>query len=128
MFFLLTACSQGVELTEASRESLLKKLGQKITVVGEANNLKLGALLHTGNSNIWIDGIPSWPKGYYVKYGKSKRLQVTGILVERFDRPVFIPETDFWSSPAGIPVPPGTDLKKASHRFLLKDATWEEYK
>jgi len=36
--------------------------------------------------------------------------------------PVFIPD-DSDLAVQGIPVPAGTDLEKASHRFLLRDAT-----
>jgi len=107
--------------TAVSKENLEKV----ITVEGTAANAKLGAQLVGTVFTVWIDGLHSWPDGYYHREGPSQRLRVTGRLTEAYDLPVFIPRKDK-PDVQGIPVPPGTDLKKASQRFLLKDAKWEK--
>ena len=53
-----------------------------------------------------------------------KRIKVTGILAEDHQLPVFHP-TNSDIVQQGIPIAPNTDLKTASHRYLLKEATWE---
>ena len=98
--------------------------GQRIVVDGTAANAKRGALLETETGTVWIDGLESWPEGYYEGDGTGKRLRVTGTVVERHDLPVFErrpgePEMQ------GIPAAPGTDLHAASKRYVLTDATWE---
>jgi tetratricopeptide (TPR) repeat protein len=100
-----------------------KRLGQNITLEGNALNAKLGALLEGKGNHIWIDGIDGWPSGYYRGEGQAKRVRVTGTVIERHDLPVFISKKGDLPR-AGIPVPEGTDLYKASRRFLLKDAKW----
>jgi hypothetical protein len=107
-------------------ESPLSKanLGKQITVEGWAVDRKIGAQLVGSDFNVWIDGLSSWPKGYYTGGDKGKKVKVTGILAEDHGLPVFIPKKG--ESPIqGIPVPEGTDVKKASHRYLLKNAKWE---
>jgi len=95
------------------------KLGQTVTVEGEAQDAKLGALLETSQGTVWIDGMHSWPHGIM-----GQRVRVTGRVIERGDLPVFVrrkgePEMQ------GMPVPAGTDLDAASRRFLLADAQWQ---
>ena len=112
---------QGPEHTVGDNSSThpwARKLGESLTLEGSAANLKLGALLEVdGGGSIWIDGLDSWPEG-------ARRVRVTGTLIERHDMPVFVPDPN---EPirAGIPVPEGTDIKAASHRYLLRDARWE---
>jgi hypothetical protein len=97
-------------------------LGQAVTLEGTAADAKLGALLvQESNGAIWIDDLESWPNGYYLGGDKGKHVRVTGTVIERYDLPVFI-QKEGEPLRAGIAVPPGTDLKKASRRFLLKDA------
>jgi hypothetical protein len=99
-------------------------LGKQITVVGRAESSKIGARLAGDQFVLWIDGLSSWPIGYYSVGKQGVRIRATGILAEDNDLPVFIQrEGDL--PVQGIPVPEGTDLKKASHRFVLKKATWE---
>jgi hypothetical protein len=95
------------------------KLGQTVTVEGDAQNAKLGALLETSQETVWIDGMQAWPDGIM-----GQRVRVTGRVIERRDLPVFVrrkgePEIQ------GMPVPAGTDLDAASRRFLLADARWQ---
>ncbi|OAI49620.1 hypothetical protein AYO44_06345 [Planctomycetaceae bacterium SCGC AG-212-F19] len=98
-------------------------VGQRVTVEGVATNQKVGASLCGDGEAIFIDGIHSWPAGYYFGGEQGKRLRVTGTVIERHDLPVFIPKPDK-APPQGIPVPEGTDLQKASQRFLLQNARW----
>jgi hypothetical protein len=108
--------SQNVDFKES--------LGETISIQGTAINRKLGAQLMTSDSSfIWIDGLLSWPSEYYSGEYNGKTLKVKGVVIERFDLPVFVEKEG--ETKSGIPVPEGTDLKEASHRFLLKSATWE---
>ncbi len=99
-------------------------LGKRIAVEGWAVNRPIGAELVGDDFSIWIDGLDFWPEGYYTGGDRGKRVKVTGVLAEDHALPVFIPEKGK-PIPQGIPVPEGTDLYKASHRYLLKDARWE---
>jgi hypothetical protein len=103
-----------------SKDVLASQLGKKVTLSGEAQHRgKLGAALLGKDFDIWIEGLPYWPNEM-----QGKRVSVTGTVIERHDLPVFIPNRKY-PGVQGIPVPKGTDLHKASHRYLLKDATWK---
>jgi hypothetical protein len=99
-------------------------LGKRITVEGMATNPKVGPALSGNGEAIFIDGMNSWPDDFCLG-DRGKRLRVTGTVIERHDLPVFI-----WRKGqpplSGIPVPEGTDLHKASRRFLLQNAKWIE--
>jgi hypothetical protein len=64
-----------------------------------------------------------WPDGYYKGGSNGVKVRVTGTVIERHDLPVFVQEDSIMKT--GMPVQKGTDLKKASHRFLLSNAKWE---
>ncbi|MBI5537488.1 MAG: hypothetical protein HY898_32495 [Deltaproteobacteria bacterium] len=121
----LVACNAGCARAETTVvKDWASVVGQRVVVDGTAANAKLGAMLETSAGVVWIDGLDSWPEGFYEGQGKGKRLRVTGVVVERHDLPVFVkkpgePEMQ------GIPVSPGTDLDHASKRYLLQNATWE---
>jgi hypothetical protein len=85
---------------------------------------KIGAQLIGPGFDLWIDGLSSWPEGYCTGGNKGNKVRVSGVLAEDNGLPVFIPKK---GEPViqGIPVPEGTDLKKASHRYILKNASWE---
>jgi|LakMenE01Jun11ns_1017448.scaffolds.fasta_scaffold9847210_3 hypothetical protein len=104
---------------EKSKDVLASQLGKTIKLGGVAHPRKLGAALLGKDFFIWIDGLHDWPDGM-----RGKRVSVTGTVIERHDLPVFIPSRADRGI-QGIPVPKGTDLHKASHRYLLKDATWK---
>ena len=127
LFIILTSCSSLIEVSTLNDENLNDLLGKKITVVGIAVNKKLGAKLITKDStSIWISDKISWPEGYYLENNNGKTLKVTGTVIEKYDLPVFKykgEEEDLQRS--GIPVSEGTNLKETSHRYLLKNATWE---
>ncbi len=120
---ILAGCSIVNNQTSTTSVSAVN-LGKKITIEGWAVNCKTGAQLIGTDFDLWIDGLSSWPEGYYTGGEKGKKLRVFGILTEDNGVPVFIPKRD---EPIvqGIPVPEGTDLRKASHRYILKDANWE---
>jgi hypothetical protein len=92
--------------------------GQQISVDGTAQNEKLGASVHTPTGSIHIDKLDAWPDALV-----GKRVRVTGTVIERFDLPVFVRKPGEPIS-SGIPVPEGTDLREASRRYLLGNATW----
>jgi hypothetical protein len=78
------------------------------------------ASLRANYGDLWIDGLDEWPK----ELNSTKRLLVTGKLIERNDIPVFRYTKDGkWGE--GLPVPTGYDMKAASTRYLLKDAKWQ---
>ena len=89
------------------------------TVEGLAENSKLGACVRSESQAVWIDALEEWPAEVV---GKSVR--AAGKVAERHDLPVFIRHEN---EPvrAGIPVPEGTDLEKASLRYVLIGATWK---
>jgi len=99
-------------------------LGQQVTFEGLAVDMKLGAGLVVGEHTIFMDGMDSWPDGYYEGDGKEKKVTVTGTLIERHDLPVFV-QQEGEPIKSGMPVPPGTDLEEASRRYLLTDFTYE---
>ncbi|MGG5208613.1 hypothetical protein ACQWU4_06665 [Chryseobacterium sp. MIQD13] len=101
-------------------QDLKESIGKSITVTGQTINMKLGALLITENGeSIWMEGMDSWPDGYYVSESETKTVKVTGTLTEKSDLPVFIANDS--TIQQGIPQPEGTDLEKAGNRYLLKD-------
>jgi hypothetical protein len=102
-----------------ARASWQSMLGQTVTLEGVAQNAKLGPLLLGPPADIWIDGMDAWKTGVV-----GKRVQVTGRVIEKADLPVFEHEEGALEK-AGMPVPKGTDLQKASRRFLLTDVQWK---
>jgi hypothetical protein len=100
-------------------------VGKLVTIEGVAINQKVGAALSGDGESIFIDGLDSWPDGYYFGGDRGKRLRVTGTVIERHDLPIFVPKKGELP-PGGIPVPEGTDLHKASQRFLIQNAKWIE--
>lgn len=101
------------------KDPLEEQLGKEITLVGVAQNLKIGALLSGKNFSVWIDNMDGWPDN-----ARDKNVSVTGTLIERHDLPVFIQKRGNRDIPSGISVPKGTDLHEAAHRYLLKDVKW----
>src|SRR5262245_36909861 len=83
---LLSACAQrreragSVPAPSASAQAAPSlgraELGQVVTVVGSAEDAKLGAiLLINGSQSIWIDGLSAWPEAL-----RGKPVRVTGKL------------------------------------------------
>lgn len=125
LLIALTSCSSLKVVNTINDKDLNDLIEKKITITGTAINGKLGAMLITEDrTSIWIEGIDSWPAGYYLGGDNGKTLKVTGTLIEKYDLPVFIYKEDE-SPKSGIPVPEGTDLKEASRRYLLKNADWK---
>lgn len=113
-------------IIENLKEADLKTLvGKKITITGKTVNVKGGAILLVEEKiDIWMDEMDSWPDGYYNSEEDAKIVKVTGILIERNDLPVYIPDEKNPKHKQAIPMPKGTDLKAASHRYLLKEYKW----
>jgi len=120
---LMTACGT-VHAPVASSPISPANLGKKVTVEGYAVNRKFGAELVGEGFSVFIEGLAGWPEEICAGGERGRKLRVTGLLAEDYGLPVFIPKPN---EPLvqGIPVPEGTDLQKARHRFLLKNATWE---
>jgi len=102
-------------------------LGKTVVVEGKALDAKSGALLAGERGEIFIDGLDSWPSGFYQGGQNGLRVRVTGTVIARGDLPVFV-ERPGEPRRAGIPVPEGTDLEKAARRYLLAEATWTPMK
>jgi hypothetical protein len=94
------------------------QLGKMVTLDGVAESRKLGAALRGDGFDVWIDGLDGWPSNH-----SGRRVRVTGILEERHDLPVYIQRPGDPPA-AGIPVPEGTDLHKASHRYIVRNPKW----
>jgi hypothetical protein len=123
----IIACSTTKQVVIPKNEDVKEFVGKKVMLIGKTVNMKLGAVLVLENGQrIWMDEMSSWPSVYYTEK-ESKSAQVTGVLIERYDLPAFVPSNDSIVQ-QGIPVPKGTDLKEASHRYLLKDYKWNEIK
>lgn len=65
-------------------------IGQTVTLEGTAANVKLGAFLQGRDGEIWIDGLDSWPEGFYSGGDQGKRLRVIGMVIKKDDLPVFV--------------------------------------
>jgi hypothetical protein len=102
-----------------SKDVFATQLGKQVTLVGEAQSAKLGARLCGKDFDIWIDGLERWPDEVY-----GKQVSVTGVVIERYDLPVYVRRPGEPVLPI-IEVPAGTNLRKASHRYLLKSVTWK---
>ncbi|MEN9639890.1 MAG: hypothetical protein RLZZ262_1759, partial [Bacteroidota bacterium] len=74
---------------------------------------------------IWMDEMKSWPNGYYTEE-TSKRVQVTGVLTERYDLPVYNPSDSIIRQ--GVEMPEGKGVEESSHRFVITKYTWGEIK
>ena len=80
----LCGCSQHQTSSSANlegRERMIEwpndwsvHVGQTVTLEGKAANAKLGAILKGKQGTIWIDGLDSWPEGYYSGGDNGKHL------------------------------------------------------
>ena len=101
-----------------SSETLAGRIGQPVTLEGIAEARKLGAALRGDGFDVWIDRLSDWPRELV-----GRKVRVSGVLEERHDLPVYIQKRGEPVA-AGIPVPEGTDLQKASRRYVIRDAKW----
>ncbi|MBU1413662.1 hypothetical protein KKD52_15320 [Myxococcota bacterium] len=115
--FACVSCTgtKGPELTVRLESALV---GRTITVEGLAENRKDGAVLRGDHFELWIVDMTGWPDN------DRKRVRATGVLAEDHGRPVFVrrPEEPIVQ---GVEVPEGTDLEKASRRWVLKNVRWQ---
>lgn len=101
----------------ATADALPGALGQRIAVVGVAENSKLGPWVVGEEVAVWVDAAP-WPADV-----RGQRVEVAGRLEERYDLPAFVPDPN--EPPMqGIPVPAGTDLRTVRRRYVLVDPEW----
>lgn len=123
--FWIFACSK---VGNPKSYEIKQLLGKNVTFIGKTVNMKLGAALILENGQqIWMDEMHSWPKGFYTEK-KTKSAKVTGLLIERYDLPIFSPNENDSIIQQGSPVPKDTDLQEASHRYLLIKYKWNEIK
>lgn len=99
-------------------DSLCAFVGSQVSVEGVAESHKIGTLVQCNGFGVWIDKLSDWPEAV-----SGKKVQAVGVLEERYDLPVFVPEPGGLLV-QGIAVPQGTDLHQASRRFVLRDAVW----
>lgn len=98
-------------------------VGERVRVVGQATYERTpewGAAAGAGDGLLWVEGVARWP----FDFPHDKTLLVTGVLSQAHDVPVFryVKGQAFGD---GLPVPEPYDLKEASRRFVLREATWE---
>lgn len=112
------------EPAEAASAVTDENIGREVTVVGWAVNRKNGAQLVGDDFEVWIDGLASWPEGYYEGGDRGRKVKVKGVLDQDHGLPVFVPKE---GEPVvqGIPVEEGTDLDEASLRYVIKNAEWD---
>lgn len=105
-------------MEQSSRQALTMSLGKQITLIGIAEPRKGNAALRGDGFYVWLRDVAFWPNEVV-----RKKVAVTGRLEEDHGLPVFINDPN---EPLmqGIPVPKGSVLGDASHRFVLVDATW----
>jgi hypothetical protein len=117
----LVGCARNDHAVAVTRgDSLKSAVGQRVSLVGVAEPRKLGAALRGADFYVWVDGLLDWPPGYV-----GQKVEVIGVLEERHDLPVFVADTpEERMRVQGTPVPSGTDLKAASRRYVVRDATW----
>jgi len=118
--------SSAINQASVDRTAADKIDSRKVDVItgpswtGIATNPKAGPFLE--GPNVYADFF-GWPDE-----ALGKRVILSGHLVVRHDLPVFIqPDPDVFPDAvlqAGIPVPKGTDLYKASERSVIEDAHW----
>ena len=109
-------------------ESLIRaaNLGKTITVEGVPVNYKNEAAIAIKAGNIvWIKGLSQWPQDLFSRQGRKVR--VTGVLSEDYGggAVVWDDKAGRQGMPQGHPVPPGRDLKRINHRFIILDAAWK---
>ncbi len=124
--FLLALATMTIHgLAQDAEDRWREKLGQRVTVRGEAHNAKMGALLQGEGFTISVD-LPgdAWPDGLYHGDDKGELVEVTGLVVQRNDLPVFIPEP---GEPMrqSVHVPPGSDPDEARKRYVLENVEWK---
>ncbi len=122
---ILGGCVQHTQNIQMTSQPVAREnIGKTITVEGWAVNRPMGAELVGDDIHLWIDGLNAWPDGFYAGGDRGKKVRVTGTLDEDHGLPVFV-SGDNTLQRHGVPVPAGTDLDKASHRFILKQAHWQ---
>lgn len=105
--------------TGLSSKDLDRSVGSDVTLVGIADSRKGGAALHGDDFYVWLENVASWPETVVMK-----KVEVKGRLEVDQGLPVFIQHTNDLT-PQGIPVPAGTDMRKASMRYVLAQPTWK---
>ena len=97
-----------------------KLIGQRVTLCGKIRAEINGySILLKGQQRVYLPSLENYNQ--YV----GKIIEITGILAEDYNLSVYTDRRGGWPL-AGTPVPPGIDIRKASHRFILKDYIIED--
>lgn len=99
-------------------------LGQRVRIQGRAVDQKLGASLDGGVGSIWIEGLSSWPDGYFTDR-EGKLVEVIGVVIRQDERPLHIPSAPREEISQGLAPLTPEDASKPIWMYLLKDATWK---
>lgn len=92
---------------------------KRVELEGLAVNSKLGAAVYNGEELVWIDGLESWPEGYYLGEKKGKKVRVTGTVTFKDYGPVIDNLTPNDEQRAGILG------EEHEVRIVLKDVEWK---
>ncbi len=114
---LLVGCNKSTNEERVMQVSV-ENIGREMSLEGIARNRVMGAVLQGEGFEVWIEGLEFLPEEM-----NGKNVRVSGTLGEANDLPVFV-QKEGEPIQQGIPVPEGTDLQAASHRFILKGAKW----
>jgi hypothetical protein len=106
--------------TKLPPDRLKSLVGTQVVLVGVAESRKGGAAIRGLDFYVWLRDVNSWPENVV-----TKKVEVRGRLEVDHGLPVFVQNASDPISPQGIPVPEGTDLKKASKRYVLTHPTWK---
>ncbi|MCD4778970.1 MAG: hypothetical protein K8S27_00260 [Candidatus Omnitrophica bacterium] len=103
-------------------QNLNAMTGSIVTLDGQAENRKDGAVLLVQDTTVWIDGLRAWPQGYFVPGQKGIKVRARGMLTEDDHLPVISPE-DRMTLQGYVVDDPGD--ARSRHRYVLKNARWE---
>lgn len=109
------------DITNIKPGELAKSLGKNVTITGTVYLAKMGWFVQAECGDIWLADteLPDETS--------DKKITAKGKLIQRSDLPVFI-EKEGEPIRSGISVPPGTDLKEASKRYLIEKPEWKPAK
>ena len=97
-------------------------VGTVVVLKGQPQRRKGGITIVGEGFEVWLVNEELLSDEVFGDDATGPFMSFSGTLDEDQGLPVFIPD-DSDLAVQGIPVPAGTDLEKASHRFLLRDAT-----
>jgi len=120
MLLFAGGCAQNGPIKVGEQPIDRSLLGKQVVVCGNAQDRKSGICVET-----YAGDVVYMPDGFKIPgFVRNMRVRISGVLREDHNLPVFIPEPG--EQKGGIPVPPGTDLHAASHRWVLTQPKLEK--